>query len=100
MRFFYGFPHIVVGHTKGTRVVAALDERCYPWREEFHLVPKVGNLDLQAIVRYLNSEAVQTYARTLYRDFVPHLTLTMLKRVPIPQELVSRNEMPKLPLEG
>ncbi|MFN4180492.1 MAG: TaqI-like C-terminal specificity domain-containing protein [Armatimonadota bacterium] len=100
LRFFYGFPHIVVGHTKGTRVVAALDERCYPWREEFHLVPKVGNLDLQAVVRHLNSEPVQTYVHTLYRDFVPHLTLTMLKRVPIPLDLVSRNEMPKLPLEG
>lgn len=95
----YGFPHIVVGHTKGIKVVAALDERCYPWREEFHLVPKVGDLDLQAIVWYLNSEPVQTYVRTLYRDFVPHLTLTMLKRVPIPYDLVSCDEVSKLPLE-
>ncbi len=84
LRFFYAFPHIVVGHTKGTRVVAALDERCYPWREEFHLVPKVEGLDLPAIVAHLNSEPVQEYVRQLYRDFVPHLTKPMLVRVPLP----------------
>ncbi len=84
LRFFYAFPHIVVGHTKGTRVVAALDERCYPWREEFHLVPKVEGLDLPAIVAHLNSEPVQEYVRLLYRDFVPHLTKPMLVRVPLP----------------
>jgi hypothetical protein len=39
LRAFYALPHIVVAHTKGTRVVAAVDRRCYPWREEFHLVP-------------------------------------------------------------
>lgn len=87
LRFFYGFPHIVVGHTKGTRVVAALDERCYPWREEFHLIPKVEGLDLYAVVEYLNSEPVQLYGATLYRDFVPHLTTTMLRRVPLPKAL-------------
>ncbi|MCS7192768.1 MAG: Eco57I restriction-modification methylase domain-containing protein [Armatimonadetes bacterium] len=99
LRFFYGFPHIVVGHTKGTKVVTAVDERCYPWREEFHLIPKVHGLDLHAIVRYLNSKPVQEYVRCLYRDFVPHLTLTMLKRVPIPQDLTANSKMPILPLE-
>lgn len=29
LRAFYGFPHIVVGHTKGGRVEAAVDKRCY-----------------------------------------------------------------------
>ncbi len=88
LRFFYAFPHIVVGHTKGARVVAAQDERCYPWREEFHLVPKVAGLDEKALVEYLNSEPVQWYVRTLYRDLIPHLTMTQLRRVPIPPELV------------
>lgn len=88
LRFFYAFPHIVVGHTKGARVVAAQDERCYPWREEFHLVPKVAGLDEKALVEYLNSEPVQWYVRTLYRDLIPHLTMTQLRRVPIPLELV------------
>ncbi len=90
LRFFYGFPHIVVGHTKGTKVVAAVDERCYPWREEFHLVPKIGKPDgmpLRLVVDYLNSEPVQRYIRTCYRDFVPHLTTQMLRRIPIPSEL-------------
>lgn len=87
LRFFYAFPHIVVGHTKGARVVAARDERCYPWREEFHLVPKVPGLDEGALVEYLNSQPVQRYVRTLYRDLLPHLTMTQLRLVPIPPEL-------------
>ncbi|MCS7284058.1 MAG: TaqI-like C-terminal specificity domain-containing protein [Anaerolineae bacterium] len=88
LRFFYAFPHIVVGHTKGARVVAARDERCYPWREEFHLVPKAGRLDEVRLVQYLNSKPVQEYVRTLYRDLTPHLTMTQLRRVPLPPEFV------------
>ncbi len=83
LRSFYGFPHLVVAHTKGTRVICAYDSRCYPWREEFHLVPKVRNLDLLAIMEHLNSEPVQRYVKQLYRDLVPHLTASMLRRVPI-----------------
>jgi adenine-specific DNA-methyltransferase len=88
LRFFYAFPHIVVGHTKGARVVAALDERCYPWREEFHLVPKIPGLDERQLVQHLDSEPVQWYVRTLYRDLVPHLTMTQLRLVPVPPKLV------------
>jgi len=88
LRYFYGFPHLVVGHTKGTRVVAAVDERCYPWREEFHLIPKVEGIDLRAVAEYLNSERVQRYMQALYRDFVPHLTAAMLKSTPLPLHLV------------
>lgn len=87
LRRFYGFPHIVVGHTKGARVVAARDDRCYPWREEFHLVPQVEGIDEPQLVAYLNSVPVQTYVRTLYRDLLPHLTSTQLQRIPIPSEL-------------
>jgi adenine-specific DNA-methyltransferase len=83
LRDFYGFPHLVVAHTKGTRVVAALDERCYPWREEFHLIPKVAGIDLRAVAEYLNSERVQRYVQSMYRDFVPHLTAMMLKLIPL-----------------
>jgi len=89
LRAFYGSPHIVVAHTKGTRVVAAVDWRCYPWREEFHLVPLVGIPDLDALVGYLNSDEVQHYTRALYRDFVPHLTATMLNVLPIPRKLIA-----------
>lgn len=93
LRPFYTSPHIVVGHTKGTRVVAALDERCYPWREEFHLVARdrtVGLADQQALVHYLISDPVQDYVRTLYRNVVPHLTKPMLERIPIPNDLYAR----------
>jgi adenine-specific DNA-methyltransferase len=88
LRDFYGFPHLVVAHTKGTRVVAAVDERCYPWREEFHLIPKIEGIDLRAVTEYLNGDAVQRYVQALYRDFVPHLTAAMLKSTPLPLHLV------------
>ncbi len=84
LRSFYGFAHLVVAHTKGTRVVCAFDERCYPWREEFHLLPRVEGLDLVAIMRHLNSDQIQRYMAQLYREFVPHLTASMLKRMPLP----------------
>jgi adenine-specific DNA-methyltransferase len=91
IRDFYGVPHLVVAHTKGTRVVAAWDGRAYPWREEFHLLPKDGaKFDLHALVEWLNSEAMQRHVRTLYRDFVPHLTLRMLERLPVLREVGGR----------
>ena len=85
LRAFYGFPHIVVGHTKGAKVVAAFDERCYAWREEFHLVPKRA-IDERAVVAYLNSEPVQRYVATRYREMIPHLTKTQLVRLPVPTD--------------
>jgi adenine-specific DNA-methyltransferase len=86
---FMPFPHLVVAHTKGARVVCAIDARCYPWREEFHLIPKSAGVDLQGVMAWLNSAPVQRYVQSLYRDFVPHLTLRMLERVPVPLSLGS-----------
>jgi adenine-specific DNA-methyltransferase len=87
LRKFYGEPHLVVGHTKGARLVCAVDWRCYPWREEYHLIPNDGvQVDWSALERYLNSEQIQEYLQSLYRDLVPHLTKTMLARVPIPED--------------
>lgn len=93
LRDFYQEPHLVVAHTRDTRVVAAWDERAYPWREEFHLFP-LGDGRLlpkglprdfgRALVPYLNSEEVDRYVRTLYREMVPHLTRRMLAALPIP----------------
>ena len=89
LRGFYAEPHLVVGHTKGARLVCAVDWRCYPWREEYHLVPRVGvQVDWSALERYLNSEQVQGYLQSLYRDLTPHLTKTMLERVPVPKDKV------------
>jgi len=87
LRKFYGQRHIVVGHTKGGKVVAAIDERCYPWREEMHLVPKKPGLNLEAVVGYLNSSELQAYMKNLYREITPHLTITQLKLLPLPQNL-------------
>ena len=98
LRPFYAIPHLVVAHTKGTRVVAAVDERCHPWREEFHLVPKGEALSLKRIVDYLNGAFVQEYVSTLYRDFVPHLTATMLKRMPVPISFVPAAKSAQLSL--
>lgn len=83
LRSFYAFPHVVVGHTKGGKLVAAVDKQCYPWREDIHLVPKVNGLDLDEITIYLNSEPVQQYMHMLYRDITPHITITQLKQLPI-----------------
>ncbi|MGC8785152.1 MAG: Eco57I restriction-modification methylase domain-containing protein [Armatimonadota bacterium] len=90
LRPFYVVPHLVVGHTKGTRVVCAVDWRCYPWREEYHLVPRQGVLvNWASLECYLNSEQVQLYLQKLYRDFTPHLTKAMLERIPLPASAVS-----------
>jgi len=83
LRSLYAFPHIVVGHTKGGKLVAAVDKQCYPWREDIHLVPKMDELDLNAITLYLNSEHVQQYMHMLYKDITPHVTITQLKQLPI-----------------
>jgi adenine-specific DNA-methyltransferase len=91
LRAFYGFPHIVVGHTKGAKVVAAFDERCYAWREEFHLVPK-RRVNERAVVAYFNSDPVQRYVATLYRDMIPHLTKTELSRLPLPTDFILPDE--------
>ncbi len=85
MREFYTRPHIVVAHTKGARVVAAYDHRCFAWREDFHLAPRYP-VDEEAVTAYLNSQFVQDYVKTLYRDITPHLTRTQLLRLPMPQE--------------
>lgn len=99
LRSFYGFPHIVVGHTKGGKVVAARDERCYPWREEIHLVPRHADtkVDESALVAYLNSPELNGYVRALYRDLTPHLTMTQLRLLPIPPDIIA-NRVYRLPL--
>ena len=83
LRPFYKTPHIVVAHTKGAKVVAAIDAKCFAWREDFHLVPRIP-IDEAAVETYLNSAPVQNYVQTLYRDLTPHLTRTQLVRLPMP----------------
>ncbi len=86
---FYALPRLVVAHTRHYRVVAAWDGRAYPWREEFHLLPKEGvGVDLPGLLTYLNGPEAQAHYRGLYREVVPHLTRAMLERFPVPRELV------------
>jgi adenine-specific DNA-methyltransferase len=87
---FYALPRLVVAHTRHYRVVAAWDERAYPWREEFHLLPKEEvKVNLPGLLAYLNGPEAQAHYRGLYREVVPHLTRAMLERFPVPQaELV------------
>lgn len=82
LRAYYRMPHLVVAHTKGTRLVCAFDERGYPWREEFHLFP-TERQDVSRMVAYLNHPSVSERLQWMYRDFVPHLTRTMLTKIPL-----------------
>jgi adenine-specific DNA-methyltransferase len=87
LRWFYGVPHLVVGHTKGVRMVCAFDQKCYPWREEYHLIPKDGiSVDWLALERYLNGDIVQEYLQDVYRDISPHLTKSVLQKIPVPPD--------------
>ncbi|GIV21843.1 MAG: modification methylase TthHB8I [Armatimonadota bacterium] len=88
IRPFYKQTRLVVAHTKGTRCVAAVDDRGYPWREEFQLIPRC-EMDLHAICDYLNGDEVNRYLSEVYRNIIPHLTLWMLARIPVPSSLVS-----------
>ena len=91
LRSFYGVPHLVVGHTKGLRMVCAFDNRCYPWREEYHLIPKNGIfVDWFALEQYLNSDIVQEYLCDVYRDISPHLTRSVLLKIPVSLDVFSR----------
>lgn len=96
IREFYRYPRIVVAHTKGTKVVAAYDKKAYPWREEYHLLPKEGmEMDPDEVVCYLNSETVQKYIQSLYRNIIPHIVKEMLKRVPLPLVKSQSSLLPK-----
>ncbi|MFP3265450.1 MAG: TaqI-like C-terminal specificity domain-containing protein [Acidilobus sp.] len=85
---YYTIAHIVVGDTKDGKVVAAVDDKHYPWLEQLHMIPKVplSVEEMKKIAEYLNSREVQWYMRTLYRDITPHTTITQLKRLPLPKE--------------
>ena len=82
LKSIYKQPHLVVAHMKGTRVVCAVDRKCYPWSDEFHLVQK-RDIDLDEVVHYLNGQEIRRYMSSVYRDIVPYLTKEMLKRIPV-----------------
>lgn len=91
LKSFYLKNHIAVGHTKGGKVVAAIDHKKYPWISDVYLLlPKNGLFVssnkanfLKEITYILNSPLMQIFMKTLYRDITPHTTLTQLKVIPI-----------------
>lgn len=87
LKTFYGIlPRIVVGHTKGGKIVAAIEEEIYPYvGDVYHLLPKItfSKRELKEIVDWLNSEELNRYMETLYKDITPHTTATQLKMVPL-----------------
>lgn len=87
LKTFYGIlPRIVVGHTKGGKIVAAVENELYPYvGDVYHLLPKFKftKQELEKIVEWLNSEDIENYATTLYKEITPHITATQLKNIPL-----------------
>lgn len=91
LKSFYLKNHIAVGHTKGGKVVAAVDHKKYPWISDVYLLfPKKGLFVssnktnfLKEITYILNSSLMQIFMKALYREITPHTTLTQLKEIPL-----------------
>jgi adenine-specific DNA-methyltransferase len=93
LRKFFTMPRIVVGlgfRGKG-KVAAAYDERCYPWMGDvYHLLKKSSlishdyDLTDQEVVEYLNSEIIENYVKSVFKEITYHLSITQLKMLPLP----------------
>ena len=87
LKSFYSIiPRIVVGHTKGGKIVAAIEEELYPYvGDVYHLLPKIKltKTELKEIVKWLNSPEMEGYTKTLYKEITPHITATQLKEIPL-----------------
>ncbi|RME29993.1 SAM-dependent methyltransferase [Candidatus Parcubacteria bacterium] len=92
LKHFYAItPRIVVGHTKGGRIVAALEDSPYPYvGDVYHLLPKtaLSQRELSTIIQWLNSARLNNYIKTLYQDITPHTTATQLRLVPLPKGIL------------
>lgn len=93
LRRYYLENRIAVGHTKGGKIEAAVENKQYPWISDvYFLIPKDNYsslfknstlFTLEEITYILNSQLAQKLMKTLYSDITPHITLTQLKRFPI-----------------
>jgi len=84
--FYKILPRIVVGHTKGGKIFAAIEDKPYPYiGDVYHLLPKIKltKNELRDIVDWLNSKELEKYITTLYKEITPHTTATQLKRIPL-----------------
>lgn len=93
LRDYYLENRIAIGHTKGGKIVAAINTKKYPWISDvYFIIPKKDSclfsmnrkpLKLEEITYILNSQLAQKLMKRLYRDITPHTTLTQLKIFPI-----------------
>ncbi len=80
---------VVVGHTKGGKLVSAIDREHYPWMGDvYHLIPRnlntlIHRFTLEEINEILNSRVMNKYMRDKYREITPHVTKTQLKILPL-----------------
>jgi len=92
LRKFFNKPHIVIslGFRKGGYIAAAYDEKCYPWMGDvYHLIKKDSsninyNLSNEMLIKYINSDIIKRYIKETYKDIIYHLNISILKRLPLP----------------
>jgi adenine-specific DNA-methyltransferase len=84
--FYKILPRIAVGHTKGGKIFAAIEDNLYPYvGDVYHLLPKtqLTRMELEKILNWLNSKEIEEYIKTLYKEITPHITKTQLKLTPL-----------------
>jgi len=90
IRPWFTIKRIVVGHTKGGKIVSAICDRPYAWMGDvYHLIPRSNlislsfNISLEELNRILNSVIMNKYVKDKYKDITPHITKTQLLNLPI-----------------
>lgn len=86
LRSYFLKDRVVVGHTKGGRLISAIDHKHYAWTGDvYHLIPRDEESQrlLQDTNYILNSKLMNRYMREKYRDITPHTTKTQLKHLPL-----------------
>ncbi len=89
IRMWFTMERVVVGHTKGGKLVAAVDKGLngvwYAWMGDvYHLMPKkTPPLTTKELSNVLNSLVMNNYMKQKYRDITPHVTKTQLETLPL-----------------
>ncbi|MEM2342197.1 MAG: TaqI-like C-terminal specificity domain-containing protein [Candidatus Bathyarchaeia archaeon] len=92
LRKFFLKDRVVVGHTKGGKLIAAIDHKHYAWTGDvYHLIPKIGlynwlstkSFSLEELNHILNSKIMDCYMKDKYREITPHTTKTQLNLLPL-----------------
>ncbi|MEM1834139.1 MAG: TaqI-like C-terminal specificity domain-containing protein [Thermosphaera sp.] len=91
IRKWFAKERVVVGHTKGGKLVVAVDKGLngiyYAWTGDvYHLIPKATPpLSNEELAEVLNSKIMNDYVKQKYRDITPHTTKTQLENLPLLQ---------------